>query len=235
MPGSKFQVNHQDTKARRKKLIPTCFAVQKGSCQLALISENDKFGDSMKTNKRFALGIVIGAICGAVLAAVVLKLPAVRQTIGVYTSDIEIAFGRSLGERVFTVLTILGALAGAALGGSLAVSIRWFAVLWTLMSGIVIGGATMFFVEVKNVKYVSGIWQQSNADERAFTYLQCLHAIDRGITNQVYLVRFQNDGRMVLTNYVREMEKLKAGEYGLSSGTNAPAYDRVRRYLATHP
>jgi hypothetical protein len=215
-------------------LIPTCFVAQKGSCQLAFVFENDKLDNPMKTNRRLALGIFLGTMCGAVVASMLLKLPDVRQTIGVYAFDFEIAFGRSVGEHIFTVLTILGALAGAAIGGSLAVSIRWFAVLWTLTVGVVIGGATMFFVEVKTVKYVSGIWQQGNADERAFAYLQCLHAIDRGITNQVYLVRFQNNGRMVLTNYVREKEKSKAGEYGPSSGTNAAAYKLVQKYLTTH-
>ena len=202
---------------------------------LALVFENDKLDNLMKANKRFALGIFLGAICGAVVASMLLKLPNVRQTIGIYTGDFEVAFGRSISEHIFIALTILGALAGSAAGGSLAVSIRWFAVLWTLVAGITIGGATMFFVEVKAVKYVSGVSEQGYADQRAFTYLQCLHAIDRGITNQVYLVRFQNDGRMVLTNYVREMEKLKAGENFPSSGTNAPAYKIVQRYLATHP
>src|ERR1039457_6310322 len=178
----------------------------------------------MKTTKRLALGIFLGTICGAVVASIFLKLPDVRQTIGVYAGDFEITFGRSIGEHIFTALTILGALAGAAVGGSLAVSIRWFAVLWTLMAGILIGGTTMFFDEVRAVKYVSGIWEQSYADQRAFNYLECLKAIDRGTTNQLYLVRFQNTGRMALTNYVREMEKMEAGEHGASSGTNAPAY-----------
>ena len=189
----------------------------------------------MKTNRRLALGIFLGTMCGAVVASMLLKLPDIRQTIGAYTGDFEVTFGRSISEHIFTALTVLGALAGAAIGGSLAVSIRWFFVSWTLLAGITIGGATMFFVEVKAVKYVSEVSEQSYADQRAFTYLQCLHAIDRGITNQVYLVRFQNDGRMVLTNYVREMEKPKAGEYGLSSGTNAPAYKLVQKYLTTHP
>jgi len=188
----------------------------------------------MKTRTRFALGIFLGAICGAVLATFVLKLPAVRQIVGDYAFDFEIAFGRSIGGHLFTVLTILGALAGAAAGGSLAVSIRWFAVLGTLLTGIVIGGAIMFFVEVEVVKYVSGTWEQGYSDERAFSYLLCLKAIDRGATNQLYLVRFENNGRIALTNYVREMEKLKAGEYGAFSGTNAPAYESVRKYLTTH-
>ena|ERR1039457_322888 len=188
----------------------------------------------MKTTKRLALGIFLGTICGAVVASIFLKLPDVRQTIGVYAGDFEITFGRSIGEHIFTALTILGALAGAAVGGSLAVSIRWFAVIWTLLAGIAIGGATMFFVEVKAVKYVSEISQQSYADERVFDYLQCLRAIDRGTTNQLYLVRFQNGGRMVLTNYVREMEKMEDGEHGAFSGTNAIAYAMARKYLATH-
>jgi hypothetical protein len=188
----------------------------------------------VRNTKRFALGIFLGAMCGAVVASMLLKLPDVRQTIGVYAFDFEVTFGRPIGEHIFTALTILGALAGAAVGGSLAVSIRWFAVLWTLFAGIVIGGAIMFFVEVKAVKYVSGIWEQGYADQRAFNYLECLKAIDRGTTNQLYLVRFQNNGRMALTNYVREMEKLKAGEYGAFSGTNAPAYRMVQKYLTTH-
>ena len=188
----------------------------------------------MKTITRFALGIFLGAICGAALAALCLQLPDVRQTIGVYTGDFEIAFGRSISEHIFIALTILGALAGATAGGSLAVSIRWFAVLLTLMVGIVMGGTVMFFVEVKAVKYVSEISEQGNSDDRAFTYLQCLKAIDRGITNQLYLVRFQNNGRMTLTNYLREMEKLNVGEHGAFSGTNAPAYEMVQKYLATH-
>src|ERR1035437_3841262 len=155
----------------------------------------------VRNTQRFALGIFLGAMCGAVVASMLLKLPDVRQTIGVYAFDFEVTFGRPIGEHLFTALTFLGALAGAAVGGSLAVSIRWFAVLWTLFAGIVIGGAIMFFVEVKAVKYVSGIWQQGYADERAFSYLECLRAIDRGATNQLYLVRFQNNGRMALTNW----------------------------------
>ena len=175
-----------------------------------------------------------GAICGAVLAALVLKLPPVRQVVGDYAFDFEIALGRSIGGHLFTVLTILGALAGAAAGGSLAVSIRCFAVLWTLLTGIVIGGAIMFFVEVKAVKYVSGIWEQGYSDERASICLLSLKAIDRGTTNQLYLARFENYNRIALTNYVREMEKLKPKEYGDSSGTNSPIYKTIRKYLATH-
>jgi hypothetical protein len=216
-------------------LIPTCLVAQKGSCQLKLISGNDKLDHPMKTNKRFGVGVFLGAICGAALAALCLKLPPVRQAVGTYGYDFQIAFGRFFGEHIFPILISLGTIIGAATGGSLAVSKRWCGVLLTFIVGIAIGGATMFFVEVKVVKWVSGLWEQGYSDERAFTYLQCLQAIDRGMTNQIYLVRFQNNGRLILTNYVREMEKPKAGGYGLSSGTNAPAYDRVRRYLATHP
>ena len=72
----------------------------------------------MKTRTRFALGIFFGAICGAVLAALVLKLPPVRQVVGDYAFDFEIALGRSIGGHLFIVLTILGALAGAAAGGT---------------------------------------------------------------------------------------------------------------------
>ena len=187
-----------------------------------------------KSSQRFTLGIFIGAVCGVVVASIILGLPAVRQTVGVYAFDFEVAFGRSIGENSFTALKILGALAGAALGGSLAVSIRWFLVLWALLAGIAFGGATMFFVEIRAVKYVSGISEQTYADQRAFDYLRCLSAIDRGATNQLYLVQFQNSGRMVLTGYVREMEKLKAGKHGEFSGTNALAYNMAQKYLATH-
>jgi hypothetical protein len=187
-----------------------------------------------KLIKRLSLGILLGAICGAVLVSWCLKLPTIRQTVGTYVPDFAIAFGNFFGEHIFAILTSLGAVVGSAIGGSLAVSKRWCSVLLTFIAGIAIGGTTMFFVEVKVVKWVSGLWEQGYSDERAFTYLQCLKAIDRGITNQLYLVRFQNNGRMALTNYVREMENLKAGEYGAFSGTNAPAYGMARKYLATH-
>jgi len=188
----------------------------------------------MKPRTRFELGIFLGAICGAVVASMILKLEVVQLTVGVYVFDFEITFGRSIGEHLFTVLKILGALAGAAVGGSLAVSIRWFAVLGTLLVGIIIGGAIMFFVEVRVVKYVSGIWEQSYADQRVFDYLQCMKAIDRGATNQLYLVRFQNSGRMALAGYMRDMEKMEIREHGGFSGTNAPDYGMAQKYLATH-
>lgn len=188
----------------------------------------------MKTTTRFALGIFIGAICGAALAVSCLNLPPIRQNIGAYSYDFQIAFGRFFGEHIFPILTCLGTITGAIIGGSLAVSKRWCGVVLTFIAGIAIGGATLFFVEVKVVKWSSGMWEQGYSDERASTYLQCLKAIDRGTTNQLFLVHFQENGRMVLTNYVLEMEKLKAGEYGAFSGTNAPAYKMVRRYLATH-
>ena len=202
---------------------------------MALIFENAKLDNPMKTNKRLVVGIFLGAVCGATLAVLCLKLPPIRQNVGAYAYDFQIAFGRFFGEHIFPILISVGTIIGAATGGSLSISKRWFALLWTFIAGITIGGATMFFVEVKCVKWVSGMWEQSYSDERVFTYLQCLKSIDRGTTNQLYLVRFQNNGRMVLTNYVREMEKLKAGEYGAFSGTNAPAYEIVRRYLATNP
>jgi hypothetical protein len=188
----------------------------------------------VKATTRLTLGIILGAVGGAVVADLILQIEAVRQTIGIYISDFEIAFGRSVGEHLFAVLKILGALAGAAIGGSLAVSIRWFMALGTLLAGIIIGGTVMFFVEVRTVKYVSGTWEQGRADNEAFVYLQCLKAIDRGTTNQFYLLRFQNSGRMVLSNYVSEMEKTGIKEHITFSGTNAVAYPIVKKYLATH-
>ena len=192
----------------------------------------------MKTSRRFALGIFLGAICGAALATLILKLPAVRQIVGDYAFDFEIAFGRSIGENIFSVLKIMGALAGAAVGGSLAVSIRWFAALGTLLVGIVIGGATMFFVEARVVKYVSGTWEQSNADERASTYLQALRALDRGATNQFYIVRFQTAGRSVLSNYLHEteerMQNFQNKEHTDFLFTNSATYHITQKYLATH-
>ena len=188
----------------------------------------------MKTYQRLALGIILGAIVGAVAASLLLQIESIRQTIGIYAFDFEIAFGRLVGHHIFTVLKILGALAGAAIGGSLAVSIRWFVALGTLLTGILIGGTVMLFVEARAVKYVSGIWEQTYADERVFNYLICLKAIDRGITNQLYLVRFQNSGRMALTGYVNEMEKLGVRERIEFSGTNAIAYKPAKKYLATH-
>lgn len=188
----------------------------------------------MKTTARLTLGIILGAIGGAVVTSLLLQIESIRQTVGIYAFDFEIAFGRHVGEHIFTVLKILGALAGAAIGGSLAVSIRWFVALGTLLTGIVIGGIIMLFVEARSVKFVSGIWEQSHADERAYNYLMCLKAIDRGITNQLYLVQFQNNGRMALTGYVNEMEKLEVRNRIEFSGTNAMAYKPAKKYLATH-
>ena len=188
----------------------------------------------MKATARLTLRIILGAVGGAVVADLILQIEAVRQAIGIYASDFEIALGRSVGEHLFAVLEILGALAGAAIGGSLAVSIRWFVALGTLLAGIIIGGTVMFFVEVRTVKYVSGIWEQNRSDNEAFAYLQCLKAIDRGTTNQLYLFRFQNSGRMVLSNYVSEMEKTGVREHIAFSGTNAVTYPMVKKYLATH-
>ena len=183
---------------------------------------------------RLALGIILGAIGGAVVASLLLQIESIRQTVGIYAFDFQIAFGRLVGEHIFTVLKILGALAGGAIGGSLAVSIRWFVALGTLLTGIVIGATVLLFVEARAVKYVSGIWEQSQADERAFNYLASLKAIDRGITNQLYLVQFQNSGRTTLTGYVNEMEKIGAREHIEFSGTNAVAYKLAKKYLATH-
>jgi hypothetical protein len=188
----------------------------------------------MKTRVRFGLGILLGAIGGAVIAHVCLELPTVRQTVGIYAFDFEIAFGRSISENLLLVLTLLGTFAGAAVGASLAVSIRWFAVLWTLLAGIAIGGLTMFFVEVKNANYASRMWEQNNADQSVFYFVQALKAIERGRTNRFYLAQFQHDARTALTNYVNHMENQNGSTYPYLSGTNAPAYGMARKYLATH-
>lgn len=188
----------------------------------------------MKTPVRLSFGIILGAVGGAVVAGLILQIEAVRQTIGIYTSDFEIAFGRSVGEHLFTVLKILGALAGAAIGGSLAVSIRWFVALGTLLAGISIGGTVMFFVEVRTVKYVSDTWEQGNADREAYHNLISLRAIEWGKTNQPYLMRFQHNERMALTNYVRQMESVGIRKGLDFSGTNSAAYKWAKKYLATH-
>jgi len=192
----------------------------------------------VKTTERLLLGIFLGALCGVALASMILKLPAVRQIVGDYAFDFEIAFGRSIGENIFSVLKIMGVLAGASVGGSLAVSIRWFAALGTLLVGIVIGGATMFFVEARVVKYVSGIWEQGSSDERASTYLEALRVLDRGATNQFYVTRFQTVGRSVLSNYLHEteerMQNFQNRKHTDFLFTNSATYHIVQKYLATH-
>jgi len=188
----------------------------------------------MKTTRRFALGIFLGAICGAALASLCLKLPLVQQTLGTHSCDFQIAFGRFFAAHIFSILTSAGAIIGAAMGGSLAVSKRWCIILSVLFIGTVIGGAVVFYAEERVIKWSSGMWEQIYSTERASIYLQGLKAIDRGTTNQLYLVRFQEEGRMVLTNYVREMENLSVKENGDFSGTNSPSYKLIRKYLATH-
>jgi hypothetical protein len=192
----------------------------------------------IKNTLRLVLGIIIGAICGAVVASLILKMPTVRETVGVYTTDFEIVFGRSVGKNLFTVLKILGALAGAAVGGSLAVSVRWFAALGTLLVGIVIGGAIMFFVEVRVVKWSSGIWEDIAASERAMAYLAALRSMDRATTNQFVLPKFQATGRTVLSNYLHETES-RMEYFGYPKHpdflfTNSAAYNIVQKYLAAH-
>jgi len=52
---------------------------------LAAISANNQPSNhSMKTTKRFALGIFLGATCGAVIAGICLMLPTVHQTNSFY-------------------------------------------------------------------------------------------------------------------------------------------------------
>jgi hypothetical protein len=192
----------------------------------------------IKNTLRLVLGIIIGAICGAVVTSMVLQIPAVRKTVGEYAFDFEIAFGHTVGGNLFTVLKILGALAGAAVGGSLAVSIRWFATLGTLFVGIVIGGAIMFFVEVRVVKWSSGIWEDIAASERAMAYLAALRSMDRATTNQFVLPKFQATGRTVLSNYLHEtesrMEYFGCPKHPDFLFTNSAAYHIVQKYLATH-
>jgi len=175
----------------------------------------------------------LGAICGAVLTALCLKLPQASQFVGNYGYDFQIAFGRFFGEHIFPVLTGFGAVIGAAMGGSLAVSKRWCALLLTFIAGMAIGGAAMFFVEVKVVKWASGMWEQGYETQKAVTYLQCLRAIDRGTTNGLFLVQFQNEGRVVLTSYVHQVEKWET-VYGAGPNTNSPFYKWAQEYLATH-
>jgi hypothetical protein len=189
----------------------------------------------MRTFKRLVL---LGAICGAVLSALFLKLPPIQHSIGAYGYDFQIAFGRFFGDHIFSILLSLGTIIGATTGGCLAVSTRWCVVLWTFIAGMAIGGATMFFVEVKNVRWGSEIWEDNAASERASAYLEALRAMDRATTNQIYFTNFQAVGRSALAGYLHQakqrMQNFENKERMDFLFTNSVTYRITQKYLATH-
>jgi hypothetical protein len=192
----------------------------------------------MSVYKRLALGAFLGAICGAVLTALCLKLPPVNQYIGTYGCDFQIAFGRFFGEHISSIPISLGTIIGAAIFGSLGVSKRCCALMLLFIAGIAIGGASMFFVEVKVVRWASGVFEDNAASERASAYLEALRAMDRAATNQLYITKFQAVGRSVLAEYLHETEERMQNFENTESMdflfTNSATYHITQRYLATH-
>ncbi|MES1180275.1 MAG: hypothetical protein ABUL66_00265 [Verrucomicrobiota bacterium] len=188
----------------------------------------------MKTPVRFSLGIILGALCGGVIVALLLfKLPSAHERIGAFAMTFRIVFGRFFEKHAIFILTSVGAIIGAAIGVSLAVSKRCFGVVMTFICGIVIGGAVVFFIGGKVAEWSVGAAEQSAANREAFAYLQGLKAIDRGKTNQLYLAHFQENSRIFLTNYLREVEGWKAAIF-FDANTNLPSYKTAKKYLATH-
>ena len=189
----------------------------------------------MNTRIRFELGFLLGGICGVIIVSLLLQLATLREAVSVFGSDFEFAFRCPIGEHIFFVLKILGIFIGAALGGLLAVSIRWFAILCTFLLGISIGGVAMLCFEVKAVKRVSAYYEESFKDLIAYSRLQKLKALDQGATNQVILLQFRYDERTMLSNYLCLMEKPDAVAIGSFSRTNSPVYGMIKKYLAKHP
>jgi hypothetical protein len=189
----------------------------------------------MKKSTFLLLGFVLGAAAGSVLTALcVFRLPVIRENFGSLEITFRIAFGRYFEQHLIFILISLGAAVGAAIGVSLAMSKQCFGIVMIFISGIAIGGTVMFFISEKVVKWESAAWEQNASAEKAFAYLQGLKAIDRGKTNQFYLIHFQENGRMVLTNYLREVENREVQVFG-ESNTNLPGYKAAKKYLAEHP
>jgi ABC-type transport system involved in multi-copper enzyme maturation permease subunit len=192
----------------------------------------------MKMKWYLVLGILLGGFFGTVFALLLLKSSLVQNNLGNISYTFELAFGRFYAEHFDAVVYIAGTLVGVIIGGSMAISKLWGTVILSLFVGILIGGAVVNSTETKVFNQVSQVWEDNAASERVFAYLQALHAIDRGTTNQFYITEFQATGKTVLTNYLHEtderMQNLPNREHTDFQFTNSPTYHMVQKYLATH-
>lgn len=196
----------------------------------------------MKKSTRILLGLTAGAVTGALPALVyVFKFRPCRDNFNSFDAIMGIIF-RSFHDHHYMLLIVgLGAITGAALGGSLGVAKWCFAMTAIFICGIILGTAVLFYPMEKMTEQGQAIWGQMVADERAVAYLQGLRAIERGKTNELYLMRFQDVSRMVLTNYLCDTEKQmryynERKPYGNVDFlfTNSPTYRIIQKYVKQH-
>ncbi|HEY5297741.1 MAG TPA: hypothetical protein VIK59_07435 [Verrucomicrobiae bacterium] len=100
------------------------------------------------------------------------------------------------------------------------------------MLGLLLGGTIVYFVGMKLVNRASAIWEYNASQQKAQAFLDCLKVIDRGTTNN--FSKFQFKGRMVLSNYIQEIQKIK-NEDCFSMFTNSPTYEQAQKYLVNRP
>lgn len=158
-----------------------------------------------------------------------------------FVNFLQFIFGHP-AENTAAFLTCAGAIIGAVMGLFVARIVPHpklcLALLLAFIAGVIIGG-TAIYRPGKNIFELSAaVWEDNAASERASAYLESLRLVDRGMTNDIYMARFQNTGREVLTNYLREtenqMQNLKNTNYIDFVFTNSATYHMVQKYLAAH-
>ncbi len=200
----------------------------------------------MRKIGRLVLGILLGAFLGAALiAGTIYALP---EEYGLHTiyfgplvSFLQLVFGH-LADNPAHCLEATGAVIGAVTGIFLVRAIPhpkfWLAMLSGLLVGMVIGAMAIYRPGKNAVEWMSAVWEQSAASERAWAYLRGLQAMDQMTTNRVSITKFEVEGRTALANYLHETESReqiwKGAEPVDFIFTNSAAYHIVQKYLATH-
>jgi hypothetical protein len=96
---------------------------------------------------------------------------------------------------------------------------RWRAFFWQgsfpiqnsgrlvcLLAGMVIGATAIYRPRKNAVEWMSAVWEENAASERASAYLNALRAMDQAATNQIFIAKFQATGKSVLADYLHETE-----------------------------
>jgi hypothetical protein len=190
-------------------------------------------------NKSLVKGIFLGGILGAGVAIFAVQFTFIKENMEIneWISMIFLAvFGHEFLNHTISVLVCFGIIIGAAIGGfrgwMLFRQKKWLGILSFFIAGILIGSMAAFFVVAKLAERAVTISEYNSSQQEAQAFLVCLKAIDRGTTNN--FSRFQLDGRMVLSNYVQGIQKIKNEDY-VSMFTNSLTYERAQEYLTQHP
>lgn len=155
-------------------------------------------------------------------------------------SFLQLVFGH-LADNPARCLEAIGAIIGAVTGIFLARVIPhpkfWLAMLLAVVVGMVIGATAIYRPGKNIVEWMSAVCEQNVATERASAYLNALRAIDRGATNQMFITKFQDNGRSALAEYLHETESREQIWKGREPVdfifTNSGTYHIVQKYLAT--